>query len=180
MFPYRAVIVPRRKNHPVQKHKHAGKGLRSGVFPATAQTHPKPGKGKISITYNNTKLFLLLLLNGPIGFYNIRRIGAFLFNKRGNSKWFKKWTKKKGVDARIPFPLAKNEKAIGENILCDANEVTVISESKGYCKIKPQIAVLWEVEIKTGRMFRRGLRWYVYPDQRTGEIWIAKNLLKKL
>lgn len=169
---YKAKLRSLGLDHQVQKHKHAKKGMR---FPATVQTYAKPAKGKkITIQYGNALLSRLRGINSLYGFWIVRRIGGVIFNKR-NTKWAQTWTKLFGVQARIPYPLDPGEFAVGENILCDGNTVTVVAERKGFLQILPQIVRLYEVEIGTGKLFAGGLYWYIYPDPAIGEIWIEKD-----
>lgn len=177
---YQAIVKWRGKSAPVQKHKHARKGMR---FPAPNQTFGKPVKSKkIVVKYGNHRLRDLRNLNSWLGFWNIRRIGGFLFNQRGpNLKWAKKWTKALGVQARIPYPLAGGEYALGEGIVSDGATVTVERELGKWCQLRPYTVVrLYEVEIGSGKKFRTSYQWRLYPDEKTGEIWIEKRYLEKV
>ena len=174
---YRARIKWRGVNHPVQNHVHAKLSMK---FPATAQVYDRLGGHKITAQYDNAKLTDLAKLNSWYGFWVVRRIGGVMFNQMGNQKWAKKWTKLFGVQARIPYPLPKGDKAVAQVVLCDSNTVYVNKENGKWCRIDPVVARLTEVEIGTGRMFLGGLRWRVYPDKKSDEIWIEKSMLEKI
>lgn len=179
---YPALVIPR-KNHPSRKSKHAGKGLNSNKFPATNQTFGKRSRGKkIAVKYYNSQLADLKRINGYIGFWLVTRISGVLFNPRGpNLKWAEKWTKLIGVGARIPYPLGDKEYAVGEGIVCDGNVVTVIREVGQWCQLQPYTVVtLFEVDVKTGKLTKGTLKWRMYPDEKTGEIWMEKKYLRRL
>lgn len=196
---YRAVPIWQGKKHRVQKHKHAGKGLNSDVFPAGLQTYDKPGGSKIMIRYDTDRMQEYEKLNGTILSFFGRRIGGVIFNQnRTNDKWAVKWTKIFGVQARVPSPMPEEIWALGENILCegDPNSVIVVEEQRGrapkddeidskkgsttWCRILPTIATLNQVEIKTGRKITGRLRWRVLPSPKTGEIWVNKTRLRRI
>ena len=175
---YRAKIRERRSKHPVHKQKHAKYGM---VFPAPNQVFGKPSRGKkITTQYDNSKMQDLMRRNTLLGFWNLRRIGAVLFNQVGNQKWAKAWTRLFGVQARVPAELKKGEKALAQGIFCDGNIVTVIRDKGSWCQLAPGQAQLTEVVVGTNSMYYRNIYWWVYPDAKTKEIWIEKSMMEKL
>lgn len=180
---YKAIVKWRGKQHPSQKHKHAGRGVRADKFPATNQTFGKPARGKkIRVRYDNKKLADLKSINSIAGFWNVRRLAGYLFNPHGpNKKWTNKWTKAIGIDARVPYPLPKGQFAIGEGIVSDGATVIVEEERGQWVRLRAGTVVrLNEVEYGTGKMYPTGLFWRIWPDEKTGEVWIEKKMIERI
>ena len=178
MIPYLATIKWSGKKHPSQKVGARNKVRKGYRYPATAQTYPRPARGKkIQIWYDNAKLKRLADLNSWYGFFAIRRIGGFLFNRNQPKLKQRPWP----LRSYIPWYFKEGEAALAENILCEGNVIRILARRGSWCRIDPTIiGRLTEVEYKTGIRHNGALRWPIYPDPKTGEIWMEASRLKKL
>lgn len=88
--------------------------------------------------------------------------------------------------SRVPYPLKDGERAKAQGIASESprfstdNIVTVVEERGKYARILPTKMRLYEVGVKTGKSFKTDYCWWLYPDAKSGQIWVEKTRLEAI